>query len=93
MLDETNEETDERIATHIVQLHRNPDATVHSVPFTMEHIQRYIRYARAIKPFITPEVGTLHGPHQQLQRQALWYMCVQAYLLLLMVLQWALTDC
>ncbi|WIA33122.1 hypothetical protein OEZ86_006274 [Tetradesmus obliquus] len=54
MLDELTEEEDGRIAAHIVALHRDPGATISRAPFTMEQLQRYIKYARAIKPRLTP---------------------------------------
>jgi DNA replication licensing factor MCM6 len=57
MLDELTEEDDGRIAAHIVALHKDPAATIGRAPFTMEQLQRYIKYARAIKPRITKEVG------------------------------------
>lgn len=56
MLDELTEDDDGRIAAHIVALHKDPAATIGRAPFTMEQLQRYIKYARAIKPRITPEV-------------------------------------
>ncbi len=57
MLDELTEEDDGRIAAHIVALHKDPAATIGRAPFTMEQLQRFIKYARSIKPRITPEVG------------------------------------
>lgn len=57
MLDELTEEEDGRIAAHIVALHRDPGATISRAPFTMEQLQRYIKYARAIKPRLTPAVS------------------------------------
>jgi DNA replication licensing factor MCM6 len=57
MLDELTEEDDGRIATHIVALHKDPAATIGRAPFTMEQLQRFIKYARSIKPRITKEVG------------------------------------
>lgn len=56
MLDELTEEEDGRIAAHIVALHKDPAATISRAPFTMEQLQRYIKYARAIKPRLTPAV-------------------------------------
>ncbi|KAF6264625.1 MCM2/3/5 family-domain-containing protein [Scenedesmus sp. NREL 46B-D3] len=53
MLDELTEEEDGRIAAHIVALHKDPAATISRAPFTMEQLQRYIKYARAIKPRMT----------------------------------------
>lgn len=59
MLDELTEEDDGRIAAHIVALHKDPAATIGRAPFTMEQLQRFIKYARSIKPRITREVGTV----------------------------------
>lgn len=56
MLDELTEEDDGRIAAHIVALHKDPAATIGRAPFTMEQLQRFIKFARAIKPRITTEV-------------------------------------
>lgn len=57
MLDELTEEEDGRIAEHIVALHKNPAATIRTAsPFDTEQLQRYIKYARAIKPRLTTEV-------------------------------------
>lgn len=57
MLDELTEDDDERIAAHIVALHKDPAATIGRAPFTMEQLQRFIKYARSIKPRLTPQVG------------------------------------
>jgi hypothetical protein len=57
MLDELTEEEDGRIAAHIVALHKDPAATISRAPFTMEQLQRYIKYARAIKPRLTAAVS------------------------------------
>jgi hypothetical protein len=61
MLDELTEDDDGRIAAHIVALHKDPAATIGRAPFTMEQLQRYIKYARSIKPRITPEVRLTQG--------------------------------
>jgi len=55
MLDETTESTDSRIANHIIRLHRFQAGAFEDVPYTTEQIQRYIRYARAIKPLLSRE--------------------------------------
>lgn len=55
MVDETTEATDARIATHIVNVHRYQQSAF-DVPYDTESLQHYIRYARAIKPEVTPEV-------------------------------------
>ncbi|PNW85268.1 hypothetical protein CHLRE_03g178650v5 [Chlamydomonas reinhardtii] len=54
MVDETTEATDARIATHIVNVHRYQQSAF-DVPYDTESLQHYIRYARAIKPEVTPE--------------------------------------
>jgi DNA replication licensing factor MCM6 len=57
LVDELTEEEDGRIAQHIVALHKDPAATMRSsAAFSMEQLQRYIKYARAIKPQLSPEV-------------------------------------
>jgi hypothetical protein len=57
LLDETTEYMDERIAAHIVALHTAPNQTLaNAAPYTREEVQRYIRYARAIRPVISEEV-------------------------------------
>ena len=56
MVDDTTEYVDERIARHIVEMHRDPTATLaHAAPYTTDALQRYIRYARSIVPTITAE--------------------------------------
>ncbi|KAG2499995.1 hypothetical protein HYH03_002277 [Edaphochlamys debaryana] len=54
MVDDTTEATDARIAAHIISVHRS-QAQAFDVPFDTETLQHYIRYARSIKPEITPE--------------------------------------
>lgn len=40
MLDETTEETDNKIAQHILRLHRYKEGAFNNVPYTTEQIQR-----------------------------------------------------
>ncbi|KAG8993110.1 MCM DNA helicase complex subunit mcm6 [Tulasnella sp. JGI-2019a] len=49
VLDECNKEVDERIATHIVNVHRLMDDAINP-EFSTEQLQRYIRYARTFNP-------------------------------------------
>ncbi len=49
VLDECNKETDERIAEHIVNVHRLQDEAINP-EFSTEQLQRYIRYARTFNP-------------------------------------------
>lgn len=49
VLDECKPEVDQMIAEHIVGTHRRGDDNVNP-PFSTESLQRYIRFARTIKP-------------------------------------------
>lgn len=55
MIDEPDEVMDEKVATHIVKIHQQKDDAF-AVPYTMEQLQRYIKYARSLKPQMTREV-------------------------------------
>ena len=57
ILDECDETADYSIAKHIVKLHR--DATSVDPEYSTEQIQRYIKFARTLKPKITPESAKL----------------------------------
>jgi hypothetical protein len=61
MLDETDAFQDERIARHIMAIHRDPKAAVTSAPFKPLVMQQYIRYVRSLKPRITEQVGAGGG--------------------------------
>lgn len=54
MIDEPDEFHDYTLARHIVSLHQKRESAV-NVDFTLQQLQRYIRYARTIKPKMTPE--------------------------------------
>jgi len=58
MLDECNEQHDYAIAQHIVGLHQHR-AEALEPEFTTSQLQRYIKYARTLKPQITPEAEKL----------------------------------
>ncbi|KAG8852536.1 MCM DNA helicase complex subunit mcm6 [Tulasnella sp. 330] len=49
VLDECDKDVDERIATHIVNVHRLMDDAINP-EFSTEQLQRYIRYARTFNP-------------------------------------------
>ena len=53
-LDECNELVDLNIANHILSVHRCEEEAV-DVPFTMDQMRRYVRFARTLHPQITPE--------------------------------------
>ena len=54
MIDEPDEFHDYTLARHIVSLHQRRETAV-NVDYSLEKLQRYIRYARTIKPKMTPE--------------------------------------
>ena len=54
VLDECDQITDYNVAKHILDVHRCIDKAA-DVPFTMDQMQRYIRFARTLHPKITPE--------------------------------------
>lgn len=56
ILDECDEQTDYSIARHILNVHRYRDDAL-APEFTPEQIQRYIKYARTIKPHLTREAA------------------------------------
>lgn len=58
LLDECNEQNDYNIARHLLNVHRYRDAPVEA-EFSAEQLQRYICYARTIKPVMTNEAGDL----------------------------------
>lgn len=66
MIDEPDELNDERIANHIVAVHQRRETAL-DVPYKMSEIQNYIKYARTIKPELTPEVSlaALSGAYLQ----------------------------
>jgi len=52
MLDEPDDVEDERKARHIVAVHQRRDRAMHA-PYTPVQLQRYIRWARSLRPTIT----------------------------------------
>lgn len=54
ILDECNEQTDRRLADHIVGIHQLRDEAVEP-EFNTEQLQRYIRFARTFRPEFTDE--------------------------------------
>jgi len=57
VLDDCNEQIDEHLATHIVNIHRLRDDAVEP-EFSTEQLQRYIRFARLFQPVFTDEAKT-----------------------------------
>ncbi|KAG5193120.1 maternal DNA replication licensing factor mcm6-like protein [Tribonema minus] len=55
VLDECDETMDYSIAQHIIRVHQNQDPAVLDPPFTKEQMQRYIRFARRLNPYIGPD--------------------------------------
>ncbi len=58
ILDECNENSDYNIARHILNIHRYKDEAM-DPEFSVDQLQRYIRYARALKPRIAKESADL----------------------------------
>ena len=56
MVDEPDAAQDRVIAEHIVNVHRQKMSIFERVPYGMPDMQRYIKYARSIKPQLTDEV-------------------------------------
>ena len=59
MIDEPDDDMDTQIATHIVKVHKRRELAF-NVPYTMAQMQRYIRYARTIRPQMNEQVGLCH---------------------------------
>lgn len=55
MIDEPDDILDYRVASHIVAVHQRQDQAF-DVPYSMAQVQRYLKYARAHKPELTPSV-------------------------------------
>jgi DNA replication licensing factor MCM6 len=68
VLDECNQQTDERIAQHIVNVHRYQDTAINP-EFSTEALQRYIRYARTFNPKLTPEAADVLVEKYRILRQ------------------------
>jgi DNA replication licensing factor MCM6 len=68
VLDECDEKTDYNIARHIISIHQKKDEALKPV-YTPEQLQRYIRYARTVKPKITEEAGELLVAHYKRLRE------------------------
>jgi len=54
VIDHCNEVTDYSIARHIVNIHQNQEKAV-DVEFSKEDLQLYVKFARTLKPSISPE--------------------------------------
>merc|ERR1711871_706545 len=71
ILGECNATLDEKIATHIVKVHRDGgrEEVERTVPFTTDQLQRYIRYARTLNPVLTKECKNVLVECYRLLRQ------------------------
>ncbi|KIY73986.1 mis5 protein [Cylindrobasidium torrendii FP15055 ss-10] len=68
VLDECNEETDKRIARHIVGVHQHGNEAI-DPEFSTETLQRYIKYARTFTPKLTPEAADVLVEKYRILRQ------------------------
>ena len=76
MVDEPDAVEDRMIASHIVDVHRQRDAlTFDRVPYKMDDMQRYIKYARAIKPELTDHVRAPAGSPMPQHTSSLGHKC------------------
>jgi DNA replication licensing factor MCM6 len=55
VLDELDELRDESIAKHIIQVHQKREAALTDVPYPMDKILNYVRFARSISPQLSTE--------------------------------------
>ena len=71
ILDECNPTLDEKIAMHIVKVHRDGGRkeVEGTVPFTTDQLQRYIGYARTLNPVLTKECKNVLVECYRLLRQ------------------------
>ncbi len=68
VIDQCNDVTDYNIARHIVNMHRNQEKAV-KTPFSKEQLQLYIRFARTLKPHISPDARRIFVEHYRKLRQ------------------------
>ncbi|GAA94868.1 uncharacterized protein L969DRAFT_26513 [Mixia osmundae IAM 14324] len=68
VLDECNEDTDLKIANHIVNVHRYQDAAIEP-EFSTDALQRYIRYSRTFNPKLTPAASAVLVEKYRILRQ------------------------
>lgn len=69
VLDECDAQADYNMAAHILALHRYQEEAV-APPFEPEQLQRYIKYARTIKPRITKAAADVLVEKYRLLRQS-----------------------
>ncbi len=71
IVDECQASIDENIARHIIDNHRAGGRAVirQQAPFSVEELQRYIRFARTINPVLTPESRAVLVTSYRLLRQ------------------------
>eukprot|EP00727_Mastigamoeba_balamuthi_P001078 m51a1_g10968 putative mis5 protein (1716) ;mRNA; r:253454-262202 len=62
VLDDCDDAIDYKIAEHIVNVHQHLDDAV-TPPFNADQLRLYIRYARSLRPMITPEAAKLLAQH------------------------------
>ncbi|TIB71945.1 hypothetical protein E3Q23_03584 [Wallemia mellicola] len=68
VLDECNENVDDMLARHIVNIHRFRDEALEP-EFNTEQLQRFIRYSRTFQPRMTPEASDLLVEKYRILRQ------------------------
>ncbi|KAJ3326967.1 MCM DNA helicase complex subunit mcm6 [Blyttiomyces sp. JEL0837] len=68
ILDECNESTDWNIARHIVNFHQNLEEGI-SAEYSTAKLQNYLKYARALKPKLSPQAREFLVDQYRLLRQ------------------------
>jgi DNA replication licensing factor MCM6 len=69
VLDECEENSDRKIAEHIVRVHQKKDLAL-TPPYSATQIQRYIKFARCIDPRLTPDAKKVLVEQYKKLRQA-----------------------
>ncbi|KCV72351.1 minichromosome maintenance protein 6 [Fonticula alba] len=68
LVDEIDATSDQNIAQHLIQVHQNKSVTL-APPFSTAELQRYLRFARALRPKLTPESKVLLAEYYRKLRQ------------------------
>jgi DNA replication licensing factor MCM6 len=69
VLDENSEKTDYNLARHIVRIHQQKDAALRP-PYSTSQLQRYIKFAKTLRPKIQPDAAKVLVQQYALLRQS-----------------------
>lgn len=76
MIDDTTEATDERIARHIIGVHRFQQGAFADVPYTTEQIQRWVELGRSNCKAVCVHVVFVLKKTTARQQWSSWLFCV-----------------